>query len=61
MVTEIHKISTDKQRQFDLEFAAQAVTYLEKKGFGVEEVIQCLVDEFEIDRDTARALASVAA
>lgn len=61
MVTEIHKISTDKQRQFDLEFAAQAVIYLEKKGLGVEEVIQCLVDEFEIDRDTARALAAVAA
>jgi hypothetical protein len=35
--------------------------YLEKKGLGFEEVIECLMDEFDLDRETARALASVAA
>jgi hypothetical protein len=61
MITEIHQVSTDSQRQSDLEFATRAVVYLEKKGLGFEEVIQCLMDEFELDRETARALASVAA
>ena len=61
MITEIHKISTDSQRQSDLEFASRAVVYLEKKGLGHDEVVEALMDEFELDRDTARALATVAA
>jgi hypothetical protein len=61
MITEIHQVSTDAQRQSDLEFATRAVVYLEKKGLGSEEVIECLMDEFDLDRETARALASVAA
>ena len=60
MVSEIHRIATDK-RESDLEFASQAVVYLEKKGLGVDEVIDCLMEEFELDRDTARAIVSVAA
>jgi hypothetical protein len=61
MISEIHQVSTDSQRQSDLEFATRAVVYLEKKGLGFEEVIECLMDEFDLDRETARALASVAA
>ena len=61
MITEIHKISTDSQRQSDLEFASRAVVYLEKMGLGHDEVVEALMDEFELDRDTARALATVAA
>ena len=60
MVSEIHRIATDK-RESDLEFASRAVVYLEKKGLGVDEVIDCLIEEFELDRETARAIASVAA
>lgn len=61
MITEIHQISTDTQRQSDLEFATRAVIYLEKKGLRTEEVIECLMDEFDLDRETARGLASIAA
>ncbi|HEX6146343.1 MAG TPA: hypothetical protein VF083_06145 [Acidimicrobiia bacterium] len=61
MITEIHKVSTDSQRQSDLEFASRAVVYLEKKGLAHDEVVEALMDEFELDRDTARALATVAA
>lgn len=61
MITEIHQISTDTQRQSDLEFATRAVIYLEKKGLRTEEVIECLMDEFDLDRETARRLASIAA
>ena len=45
----------------DLEFASRAVVYLEKKGLAHDEVVEALMDEFELDRDTARALATVAA
>jgi hypothetical protein len=61
MITEIPKVSTDGQRQSDLEFASRAVVYLEKKGLAHDEVVEALMDEFELDRDTARALATVAA
>lgn len=61
MLTDINQISTDRERQSDLEFAARAVVYLEKKGLSVDEVIDYLIDEFDIDRDTARALVAIAA
>jgi hypothetical protein len=61
MITEIHQISTDTQRQSDIEFATRAVIYLEKKGLRTEEVVECLIDEFDLDRETARRLASLAA
>ena len=61
MIADIHQISTDGERQSDLEFATRAVVYLEKKGFGIEEVVEYLMEEFDLDRETARALAAVAA
>jgi hypothetical protein len=61
MSSDIHQISTERERQSDLEFARKAVDYLEKKGLGPEEVIDYLVEEFNLDRDTARALAARAA
>jgi hypothetical protein len=61
MITEIHQVSTDTQRQSDMEFATRAVIYLEKKGLRTEEVVECLMDEFDLDRETARRLASIAA
>ena len=61
MSSDIHQISAERDRQSDLEFARKAVEYLGKKGLGPEEVIDYLVDEFNLDRDTARTLAAIAA
>ncbi|MET0564831.1 MAG: hypothetical protein ABW021_00095 [Acidimicrobiia bacterium] len=61
MSSDIHQISTERDRQSDLEFARKAVEYLGKKGLGPEEVVDYLVEEFNLDRDTARALAVIAA
>jgi hypothetical protein len=61
MSSDIHHISTERERQSDLEFARKAVEYLGIKGLGPEEVIDYLVEEFKLDRDTARVLAARAA
>ena len=61
MSSDIQQISTERDRQSELEFARKAVEYLGKKGLGPEEVIEYLVEEFNLDRDTARALAARAA
>ena len=61
MSSDIYQISAERDRQSDLEFARKAVEYLGKKGLGPEEVIDYLVEEFNLDRDTARALAVRAA
>lgn len=61
MISDIHQISTERERQFDLEFARKAVLYLGKKGLGPDEVVDYLVEELGLDRDTARTLAAVAA
>lgn len=61
MRSDIHQISTERERQSDLEFARKAVYYLEKKGLRTEEVIDYLVEEFNLDQDTAMALAARAA
>jgi hypothetical protein len=61
MSSDIHQISTERERQSDLEFARKAVEYLGKKGLGPDEVIDYLVEEFNLDRDTAGVLAATAA
>lgn len=45
----------------DLAFAGRAALYLEKKGLSHGDVVQCLIDEFELDRETAEAVVSLAA
>ena len=45
----------------DLDFASRAVIYLEKNGLEIDEVVECLIEEFELDRETAQELASLAA
>lgn len=45
----------------DLDFASRAVIYLEKNGLDTDEVVECLIDEFELDRETAQEMASLAA
>jgi hypothetical protein len=61
MKSYLTEASADSERRADLDFAGQAVVYLEKSGFGVDEVVACLVDEFDLDLDTARELAALAA
>ncbi len=59
MSTHFPEMSTDKD--LDLGFAGRAVVYLEKSGLDADEVVDCLMDEFDLDRDTAVELASLAA
>jgi hypothetical protein len=48
-------------RAHDLAFAERAALYLEKQGLDHEAVVRCLVNELELDRETAEAVAALAA
>ena len=61
MSNEVHEIRTEIEHQVDLEFARRAVDYLRTKGLSQDEVADYLVDEFGLDRDTARYMVSLAA
>lgn len=45
----------------DLAFAGRAALYLDKHGLDHQAVVQCLIEEFELDRETAEAVALLAA
>ena len=45
----------------ELDFAERAALYLEKQGLDHESVVQILIDELELDLETAEALADLAA
>jgi hypothetical protein len=45
----------------ELAFAERAALYLEKQGLDHQAVVQCLIDELELDLATAEALADLAA
>jgi hypothetical protein len=61
MANEVLEITTERERQSDLEFARRAVIYLHPMGLSNDEVADYLVDEFGLDRETARSMVSVAA
>lgn len=61
MIAKIQQVSTNDQIDADLEFASRAVVYLERNGLDLDEVVDCLMDEFQLDRETAVELASLAA
>ena len=48
-------------RSADLAFAGRAALYLDKQGLDHRAVVKCLIEEFELDRETAEAVASLAA
>jgi hypothetical protein len=48
-------------RSEDLAFAGRAALYLDKQGLDHRAVVKCLIEEFELDRETAEAVASLAA
>jgi hypothetical protein len=45
----------------ELAFAERAVTYLERQGVDHKGIVMCLMKELELDRETAEALAKLAA
>ena len=47
--------------QHDLALAERAALYLEKQGLDHRAVVRCLITEFELDSETAEAVASLAA
>ncbi len=53
------RISADRSE--DLAFAERAALYLDKQGLDHRAVVKCLIEELELDRDTAEAVASLAA
>jgi len=55
------EVATEEFDVAELQFASRAVLYLEKQGLDEEAVIKCLIEELELDRDTAEALAKLAA
>jgi hypothetical protein len=60
MTTQTLEVST-ADTAADLDFASRAVIYLEKQGLDLEDVVDCLMDEFDLDHETAVALAALAA
>jgi hypothetical protein len=52
---------TPADRSEDLAFAGRAAVYLDKQGLDHRAVVKCLIEEFELDRETAEAVASLAA
>lgn len=52
---------TPADRSEDLAFAERAAVYLDKQGLDHRAVVKCLIEEFELDRETAEAVASLAA
>ena len=52
-------IPDDQQREMAL--AERAAAYLDKQGFDHLAVVRCLVEEFELDVETAEAVADLAA
>lgn len=44
----------------ELALAGRAARYLERQGLEREAVVQCLIDEFELDRSVAETLAELA-
>lgn len=60
-VPTITKPMPRQDRAQDLALAERAARYLEQQGLERNAVVQCLIDEFELDRETAEALAGLAA
>ncbi|HUO46131.1 MAG TPA: hypothetical protein VM470_04805 [Acidimicrobiia bacterium] len=48
-------------RVADVEFAERAAIYLDKQGLDANAIVRCLMEELDMDRDTAEAVASLAA
>ena len=45
----------------EMAFAERAAVYLDSQGLDHRAVVRCLIEEFELDRETAEAVADLAA
>lgn len=61
MVSQLLRIVDREAASQDLSFARRAAVYLDKQGLDEGAIVRCLMDEFELDRVTAEAVASLAA
>lgn len=60
MVSQLLRIVVQEPNQ-DIAFARRAAVYLDRQGLDEYAIVQCLMEEFELDRSTAEAVASLAA
>jgi hypothetical protein len=60
MVSQLLRIVVQEPNQ-DMAFARRAAVYLDRQGLDEQAIVQCLMDEFELDQTTAEAVASLAA
>jgi hypothetical protein len=60
MVSQLLRIVVQEPNQ-DMAFARRAAVYLDRQGLDEQAIVQCLMDEFELDHATAEAVASLAA
>jgi hypothetical protein len=60
MVSQLLRI-VDREPDHELAFARRAAVYLDRQGLDEEAIIRCLMDEFDLDKVTAEAVASLAA
>ncbi|MEX0946845.1 MAG: hypothetical protein WD651_13185 [Acidimicrobiia bacterium] len=60
MVSQLLRIVVQEPNQ-DIAFARRAAVYLDRQGLDEQAIVQCLMDEFELDQATAEAVASLAA
>jgi hypothetical protein len=61
MVSQLLRIVDREALSQDLSFARRAAEYLDKQGLDEDAIVRCLMDEFDLDRVTAEAVASLAA
>jgi hypothetical protein len=61
MVSQLLRIVDREALSQDLSFARRAAAYLDKQGLDEDAIVRCLMDEFDLDRVTAEAVASLAA
>ncbi|MEX2654945.1 MAG: hypothetical protein WD532_07955 [Acidimicrobiia bacterium] len=53
-------IPVTRDPELDMALAEGATVYLTRQGLDHEAIVRCLVEEFEIDRAAAAALADLA-
>jgi hypothetical protein len=61
MVSQLLRIVDREPPDHDLAFACRAAVYLDRQGLDEEAIVRCLMDEFDLDKVTAEAVASLAA
>jgi hypothetical protein len=61
MVSQLLRIVDREPPAHELAFARRAAVYLDRQGLDEDAIVRCLMDEFDLDKVTAEAVASLAA